>query len=467
MNDPLYDVPSFRVKKVNDKFLVTNHLGGWTMLNTDDLKQLNSHSVHKNPRLFSQLIESGLAFTPETILGIGSRMKRKFWHIYNGTSLHVVAVTNRCNLKCTYCYASTENRSQMTPETAKKVADFVFQSPARIQVVEFSGGEPLLNFEAIRTIVERSEKLARQTGKTVGFSMIHNGTQWSDEKRDFFIRHKIGICFSLDGPKSLHNLHRKYISGGGTYDDVVKSIRKFRELDYPRLHALPVITKHSLPHWKDIVDEYIKLGFDSIRFKYLGFFGRAPEEWKRLGYTPEEFVNVWKQVVDYIYQLNKDGVKFDEGITRIIAGKFFSEQDPGYCELQMPCGAGLGQLAYSPDGGVYTCDEGRMFEEFQLGTVDQPLNQLLNSPVLKGMMVASCGLANLCDACALQPFCGSCPLEAYRQTGSLNIKMPLDRRCHIHGAMVEHLLQKMDEDPEFRALMTSWAAPRPASLKKQ
>ncbi|MBR9681535.1 MAG: SPASM domain-containing protein, partial [Candidatus Altiarchaeota archaeon] len=117
------------------------------------------------------------------------------------------------------------------------------------------------------------------------------------------------------------------------------------------------------------------------------------------------------------------------------------------------------QLAYSPDGSIYTCDEGRMFEDFKVGTVDQDLSKILTNNTVKGMVVASSGFANICDNCALKPFCGSCPLESYKQAGDIVSKLPLDRRCKIHGKMIEFLLQRASEDPKVEKLLKAWAKP--------
>jgi len=380
-------------------------------------------------------------------------MRRRFWYLGNGTSLHVIAVTNDCNFACKYCYAASANKDYMTPETARKVVDFAMQSPAKFQVLEFSGGEPLLNFEAIKAAVERAKEYKE---KKIAIAVVQNGSNWDREKALYCIKNHIGVCFSLDGPEDLHNLHRPYRSGGGTYKDVVKWIDRFRRWGHSGLHALPVITRYSLSRGREIVDEYLSHGIRVVRFKYIGYFGRAPALWKELGYTPEEFVRAWKDVIEYMYELNRRGIFVVENMAQIMARKLFNQADPGYCELQMPCGAGLDQLAYSPDGSVYTCDEGRMFEEFKLGNVEQPYSQVMKNSTLKEMILASSGLFDLCDHCELKPFCGVCPVESYRLHGKFHGKIMFDRRHKIHGAMLRYLIKRSSEDTGFRKMLISW-----------
>ncbi|TRO61915.1 radical SAM protein [Candidatus Bathyarchaeota archaeon] len=452
-----YVVLPFRQGKLEDKFLVTTDAGSWALLTNRELDLLNAHRVETDARLFASLRAAGIVVTEQDFPDVKARMKDRLWHLTKGTSLHVLAVTDDCNFACKYCYANTKGKQKMSVDTAEKVVDFVMQSPAETVIIEFSGGEPLLNFEAIKAAVEKARPIVEKNGKGLGFAMIHNGTNWDEEKVRFFMDNHIGVCFSLDGPEDLHNIHRPYRVGGGSYKDVVRWIRRFQREGYPGLNALPVITRHSLSRGKDIVDEYLSHGFNIVRFKYLSYFGRAPALWKEIGYTPEEFVKAWKDVLEYMYELNNRGIDVKENITQVMARKLFSRLDPGFCELQMPCGAGLSQLAYAPDGSVYTCDEGRMFEEFRIGDVSMSYPQVMKSSVLQGLSMSSSGLFNLCDSCELKPFCGICPLETYNRTGSIDAKIAFDRRHKMHREMLRYLIKRASKDGKFRQMLENWA----------
>ena len=55
-----------------------------------------------------------------------------------------------------------------------------------------------------------------------------------------------------------------------------------------------VTTKFSLPYYKEIVDEYIKHGFNEIQIKFMSYLGDAKEVWNKIGYNADEFINFWK-----------------------------------------------------------------------------------------------------------------------------------------------------------------------------
>lgn len=452
-----YLVSPYKLARLEDKFLVTTDAGGWAILDKNQLELFQSGRADDDVALFAILENAGIINQTENILNETDRIKKRLWYLSNGPSLHVVAVTNVCNFACKYCYAESSDKTKMSEETAKKTVDFIMKSPAKAIVVEFSGGEPLLNFPAIKTVVLETREKAKRAQKNLGFAMIHNGSKWDEEKAKFFIDHNIGICFSLDGPRDLHNMHRPYRTGGGTYDDVIKWINYFRKNGYTGLQALPVITRYSLKRGREIVDEYLSHGFKIIRFKYLGYFGRASELWDEIGYEPEEYLSAWKDVIEYIFELYKRGISIREGMAEIMAKKLFDVTDPGYCELQMPCGAGLNQLAYAPDGSIYTCDEGRMFTEFRLGSVDDKYSSVLKNATLQNMLMSSSGLHNACDNCALKPFCGICPVESYKQQGDIESKIMFDRRHTIHSGMITYLMKRSHTDPVFRKMLVFWA----------
>lgn len=449
----------FNVRKIGEKYFVSTDFGGWALLEKREYNLLRTHRVHIDPELFEKLLACGIVATSAEY--IMERMRRRYWYFTNGTSLHVIATTNRCNFRCDYCYANPSQPMDMDKETARKVADFILQSPAPIIVAEFSGGEPLLNFDAVKEIIERLRTKAKAKKKRIGFSIVHNGTAWDEDKAEYMMRRGVGICFSIDGPEDLHNLHRRYAGGQGTYRDVVKWVKWFREQGYPRLHAIPVITRDSLKRWKDIADEYLKLGFRTLRFKYLGYFGRARDNWSALSYSPAQFLEAWKNVVNYGLKLTKDGIFFREDLTSILVERLFSFEDPGFCEIEMPCGAGINQLAYGPDGSIYTCDEGRLFEEFKIGTVEMGYGEVLRNEVLKNMIVASSGYFSRCAGCAFRPFCGNCPVESFAMGGNL---FENRRRCEIYAGMLEFLIKKIEEDDDSRRILLSWGKARKGEL---
>ena len=67
----------------------------------------------------------------------------------NKIKMLVLSLTGQCNFSCRYCYASEHDRGMMSFETAAKAIDLAACSGEHF-VLQFSGGEPLLNFNCLK-----------------------------------------------------------------------------------------------------------------------------------------------------------------------------------------------------------------------------------------------------------------------------------------------------------------------------
>ena len=147
-------------------------------------------------------------------------------------------LTQDCNLRCKYCiYSETDSerqrshsRKKMTWEIAKKALDYLWAhsiDSKRISI-GFYGGEPTLEFELMQRAVEYS--LTIFAGKELNFRMTTNAIMLSDEIIQFLVKHKFDILVSIDGPKEINDKNRVFPDGSGSFDSVVKSLNRFKEL---------------------------------------------------------------------------------------------------------------------------------------------------------------------------------------------------------------------------------------------
>lgn len=72
----------------------------------------------------------------------------------------VLSLTGQCNFACRYCYAAEHDRSMMSQETALAAVKLAAAGGERF-VIQFSGGEPLLNFACLQAVADyvHQEKL--------------------------------------------------------------------------------------------------------------------------------------------------------------------------------------------------------------------------------------------------------------------------------------------------------------------
>lgn len=460
-----YLINNYRIKRFGKKILVVTDDGSWLFLDRGDFKLLRLNKVKENQRLFRLLEEKGIIIDKKSIGKVLDRVRKKYDFLWQGTALHIVIPTLRCNQKCIYCHASSKSIEardyDMDKKTAKRVVDFIFQSPSYYITIEFQGGEPLLRFDIIKHIIEYAQKVNKNYQKRLLFSLVTNFSLMDEEKLDYLIKNRVGICTSLDGHEFLHNKNRPSDSSQGSYSYAVKWIKrlqkeyKTRRIDDRKAGAIITITRSSLSYYKEIADEYIRLGLQEIFLRFLNNLGDARPLWSKINYSAEEYIKFWKKSLDYLIKENKKGKKIREWLTWTMLRKIVQQEEPNYFEQRSPCGAAIGQLTYNYNGDIYSCDEGRMFGEdiFKLGNVKRgSYKKIIGSNKTCSLIAASTNYTQICDNCAYMPFCGLCPVCNYAEQGSIIGKISETNRCKIYKAQFDYIfegLQKEDSEKIF------------------
>ncbi len=449
---------------IGDKYLVTTQFGGWSLLTKKEFLSLSRLGFENKDKLLKTLKKDNVVICQKNFGRILKDYRNLNRFLLQGPSLHIVAVTQRCNHNCVYCQAKRPDQKQdMNRKTAIKVLDFIFKSPSKAISIEFQGGEPLLNWDVVKFMIKEARRLNGEfEKKDLRIALVSNLTLMNKEKLDFLVKNGVSICTSLDGSGKVHDKNRKYVSGKGTYKDVVEKIKEINALYKKRklkfkINALPTITRHSLPYGKEMINEYVRLGFDIIHLRFMNKLGEAKRNWNDIGYTAKEFIDFWKRGLDYIIELNKKGVKIRERMATIMLVKILRSIDPGYTELMSPCGAGITQLLYDYDGTIFTCDEGRMLGEklFMLGDVNKNgYKDIFRNENLVGISHASI-LDNYCQTCAFKPWCGTCPVVNYADQGGMVPKISETMRCKIYKAQFTYLFNRMQE-PDVLKIFKRW-----------
>ena len=389
------------------------------------------------------------------------RMKE---HLFCCTTLHIFVLTNACNLQCVYCQARTGDETEylkMNAETAQKAVDFALSSPEKELYFEFQGGEPLLNFETLKFIIEYTE--LHRGKKKVHYDLVSNLLCLTDEMIEVLQKYSVGIATSLDGSADVHNDNRPFPDGKASYEQVAGKIAGLRERGM-NPGAIQTTTRKSLTHAKDIVDAYRLNGFDSIFIRPLTPLGSAAGNWNTIGYTPEDYLTFYKSCFEYILEINKHGSFFAEQYASIFLRKIFQNEAGGYMDLRSPCGGAIGQMAYCFDGKIYTCDEGRMLaemgdESFLLGNVyDNQFAEAICSPVCKAMMSASYldSIPECCD-CVYSAYCGQCPAVNLALNQDVYPRHANNYKCTIHKGILDLLFSYIQKaEPWVMKTFETW-----------
>lgn len=151
-------------------------------------------------------------------------------------------VTERCNLACLYCYETHKSNKVMSWEVAKEAVDFILDekringyydfNTAKGVILEFIGGEPLLEIDLIDRIVEyfkfHTFELGHPWATNYMISLTTNGILYESPKVQRFLKRnpgRVSVGVTIDGNKELHDSCRVFPDGSGSYDIVEKAVR--------------------------------------------------------------------------------------------------------------------------------------------------------------------------------------------------------------------------------------------------
>jgi uncharacterized protein len=447
-----YVTNGYRCRKFGDSYFVTTDHGSYCILSEDELTRLRQGSLDSNLRakLEEKQVILTVGNTPEAL----HLMRERNSFLFSGASLHIVVVTLRCTMNCIYCQASSKptNRKEfdMNKATARRTVDLILQSPARHLTIEFQGGEPLLNWEVVRYIVEYAERKGRKAQKVISFSLVTNLSEMDKEKMNFLIGHSVGICASLDGPKKLHDYNRRLV-GASNFEQVVKWIKRFsyeygkRHVTNRRVNALVTLTRKSLRYPNEIVDTYVSLGLNTIHLRFVNKLGVAEQVWSTINYSPRQYLLFWQKAVMRVEAWRRQGKDISERMVSLMFNKISGESDPNYLDLRSPCGAAIGQLAYHYNGDIYTCDEARMVGEdlFLLGNVKRDrYEDLVTCDRACAVINASINDQYVCNDCVYKPYCGICPVCNYVEYGTVIGRIAQSDRCRIFKAQFDWVVKQ-------------------------
>ncbi|MBA8680723.1 His-Xaa-Ser system radical SAM maturase HxsB [Stenotrophomonas tumulicola] len=457
-----------------ERAFVSSMAGDWLLMDMGDLERFIRHELAADSPLFADLQARHLAIGgthQSTLAPLFSQYRSRKSYLIGGPALHIFVVSLRCHHTCNYCQVSRQQTNaasfDITGHHARQAVDRLFEWPNPELTIEFQGGEPLLNFEQVMTITNLIVERNRAEKRSLRFVLASTLHDLTDFQLDFLAEHRFKLSTSLDGPEWLHNANRPR-PGRDSYERTVRGIDAGRRrLGDDAVSALTTLTRRSLDVPEAIIDEYRKLGLNSISLRPLSPYGFARKTAERTGYSTNEYLAFYKKAFEHLIAVNKSGYPMDESYASLLLSQLFTSFGHGYVDLRSPSGAGLGAIIYDYDGRVYPSDEARMLaamgdHSFSLGDVSQPISSWLSSPAMSLLLGAGVAEAlPTCADCAYVPLCGADPIEHYARQGDPVGHRPTSDFCKRNLGLFDLLLERYElADRATKRLMESWGTRR-------
>ena len=317
-------------------------------------------------------------------------------------------LTESCNLACTYCYEHYKTKNTMPLEVAKKIIDdeMTKQDFSELVCFDFFGGEPFLEFEKIKTLVEyiKNKKFDKPWELFVGT----NGTLVHHEIQDWLIEN-LGVVncgLSLDGTKFMHDINRSNSFDMIDLDFFLKT--------YPNIIIKMTVSIQTLPHIAEGVKFLHQRGFKSITCNLA--YGI---DWSE----PNNKETLEKQLNELIeFYLENPSLKPCSMLNFPIESVCLTQQNT----TQKFCGAGTQMHTYDVKGDMYPC---HFFTPFSAGEKSADAKNIKFSNTFP-----RCVLDKKCQNCIAVDICPTCYGSNFLSSG--NIFSKTEDFCNLTKIMI-------------------------------
>lgn len=320
-------------------------------------------------------------------------------------------IAHDCNLACRYCFAEEGEyhgrRALMSFEVGKKALDFLIANSGNRKnlEVDFFGGEPLMNWQVVKDLVQYGREQEVLHGKKFRFTLTTNGVLLKDDMLEFINREMANVVLSIDGRKEVHDHMRPFRKGQGSYDMVVPKFIKIADSrNQTNYYARGTFTHENLDFSKDVL-HLADLGFKQISVEPV-----VAEENESYAIKQEDLSRIYEEY----------DVLAKEMIRREKEGKGFNffhfmidlEGGPCVAKRLSGCGSGTEYLAVTPWGDFYPCHQFVGEEGFLMGNVEDGVT---NMSVRDEFKLCNVYAKDKCRNCFAKFYCsGGCAANSYK-----------------------------------------------------
>ena len=376
------------------------------------------------------LKDAGKLFSPDTFAGMAGTFKERSGDVVKALCLHVA---HTCNLNCGYCFASQGkyhgDRALMSFEVGKQALDFLMDHSGtrRNLEVDFFGGEPLMNWDVVKRLVEYARSVEKERGKNFRFTLTTNGMLIDDDVIDFANREMNNVVLSLDGRKEINDRTRVDYAGNGSYDRIVPKFQKLVAARGGKNYYMRGTFTHANPDFtKDLFHMADDLGFTELSMEPVVC---APDDPAAL--TPEDI-----EIVKEQYEiLAKDMLRREKEGHPITFYHYMLDLTGGPCVYKRisGCGSGTEYMAVTPWGDLYPCHQFVGEEAYKLGDV---WNGVTNTALREEFRACNAYARPDCADCWAKLYCsGGCAANAYHATGT--IRGVYEAGCELFRKRIE------------------------------
>ena len=378
-----------------------------------DREDVTEEDLHLCMEDIRTLVKMGKLYTEDTFEDMAGKFKERSGNVVKALCLHVA---HTCNLNCSYCFASQGkyhgDRALMSFEVGKRALDFLIENSGKRRnlEVDFFGGEPLMNWDVVKQLVQYARSVEKQHNKNFRFTLTTNGMLIDEDVIEFANKEMSNVVLSLDGRKEINDLKRVDYAGNGSYDRIVPKFKQLVESRGGQGYYMRGTFTHANPDFTKDVFHMADLGFTELSMKPVV---SSPDDPAAL--TPEDL-----EIVKEHYEiLAKEMIKRKKEGRGFTFYHYMLDLTEGPCVYKRisGCGSGTEYMAVTPWGDLYPCHQFVGDDKYKLGDIWQGVT---NDALREEFRSCNAYARPDCKDCWAKLYCsGGCAANAYHASGSI------------------------------------------------
>lgn len=373
---------------------------------------------------------------------LGHHLEKVGKNLHKGSQVGVVqlVLTNLCNFRCEYCFvesiysseervkaqASKDNRVMRSDDARvylERVIALARQNGKTALSVQFFGGEPLINWKVMKSVLEYFGA-GEEQGLEIRYSIVTNGSLITEEIAEYCKKYKVSVIVSFDSPSGK----QRCCTNGKDSGDLVERSLSLLNKYYNRVAFNAVLSSETFDVFgSDLVD----FALAHYVFEIGVLLDLNPEFYER--YHAEDIVDRLWDV--YLYGKQK-GVLLT-GYWHMIFQQLL-QKDLYKVRGFKTCSATGCQLSIEPSGEVFACKGSSGY----FGNIRCP-DDLLSSENYRKYALRTFLNSPACRGCEIEGFCsGFClgPLE--KKYGSILVVEK--NTCAVYRELARRLIEDAD-----------------------
>jgi len=385
-------------------------------------KQFDPEAVERVAGDIALLRRQGLLTGPVTTYDDADYERQIGRLVKMSTNKIELYLAEACNLRCRYCYVAENDAMHnglMPWEVAKAAVDLVFRRGAAMDSIQitFFGGEPLLNMDGLRFVVDHARRRCRAAGKRARFAVVTNGSRVDEQTATFLRENGFAVTLSFDGPPEVHNRMRPFANGRPSFDATMSGANALRGAGID-LFVRCTVTRHCLDtpklvcFFRDQGFEHFQLTRSEGRVDMIGPHDLGPSDWA--------------------IARGHEGRLADELLHSLSAGSrkhrtpvLISLDEIHHCRSAgLPCGVTRGVTTIDAEGKLYPCHRYVGMDKFVIGDIWEGVSRERQATYLREFFA----VRSACQGCWARNVCEvHCPW--YLSTAEGRVVSPPEWRC--------------------------------------